>query len=264
MKKIIFSWTLILFLSLGCAWAESAKIIDLEGQVFLKNTPKSQWAAARLNDEVNGASEIKTQKGAYCTISFDAARKNLVTIKENSSIRVDSIKPGRIFLPKGRVLSLIRQASRNQVFEVRTPTAVAGARGTGWLTDSDGTQTQAQCFENMIFVQGLDEDGNVTDETDLEEGMGLNVSRGGGLGQSRPLDESDFNEWNDFSGYAQDVSSGGSGQGGDNNPINTPGGLQDLRDDQRNDLRGNFLEENRKGEITDIKDEEGGGYLVEE
>lgn len=218
-------------------FAQVAKIVDFGGKVMVKLDASGGWNKARLNMILNKDAEVETRENAYCTLAFDEEQKNIVTLKQNSRIKIDSIKPGVLYLPQGRVFSLIKNLAKNEKFQVRTPTAIAGARGTGWVTQYDGTCSSEKCFDDVIFIQGLDAQGNTSAETDLLRGNGMDVCGGGKLGPRYPLSDDDHKEWNDFQGYCDDL--GGRGDGGDGEE----GALQDTRDEQRDDLRDKYAEE---------------------
>jgi hypothetical protein len=151
---------------------------------------------------------------------------------------------------------LIKNLSKNERFEVRTPTAIAGARGTSWVTGFDGANASAQCFQDTAYVQGLDEAGNPTAEQDLPSGRGLDIGGGGRLGEMYELGDADYAEWNDFNGYVADLTAGGSGAdtGGDEGGTNNPP-VEDLREEQRDDFRSDSVETERSRESGTEKEE---------
>jgi len=256
MKRILFllAGACVLFLPLQ-AFAQAAKIVDLGWQVNVKKDAASAWEKAKINMLLEKGAEIETKHGSYCTLAFDEERKNIVTIKQDSLIKIESIKPGNIFLPKGRVFSIITNLSKAEKFQIRTPTAIAGARGTGWATGYGGANTSAKCFKDTAYVQGLDEAGNLAGEQDLPSGMGLDIGGGGRFGELYQLGDQDYTEWGDFSGYTGDLTTEGSSgdtggeEGGTNNPS-----IGDLREEQRGDYREDSLETIRGQESTPSQD----------
>ncbi len=224
----------------GSVFAQVAKIVDVGGKVTVKTDVSSGWKTAKVNMVLDKDAEIETKENSYCTLAFDEEQNNIVTLKQNSRIRIDSIEPGAVFLPQGRVFSLIKNLPKNETFEVRTPTAVAGARGTGWVTEIEGDHVSEKCFDDVIYIRGLDPQGNVTGETDLSQGSGMNV-QGGRLGSRYALGDDDYREWNDFTGYVDDLQSGGDEGSGDD-------GFNEDRDDQREDARGEDAQERRQGQ----------------
>lgn len=256
MKRIFLFLAAAFFLVPALAFAQMARVIDLKGDVQIKQGVSSDWGRAKMNMLLGKDAEIKTAPGSHCTLAFDEERKNIMTIKENSQIRIENVTPGSVYLPQGRVFSLINNLSRNEKFQVRTPTAIAGARGTGWGTQTDGTNTGASCFEDTIFVQGLDEQGNPTGEQDVGEGFGLDIFQGGLFGDMSPLGDGERGEWNDFSNYVGGLGGGGSQpQGDDLGEGDLGAGLDEFKGESRDEFGQNLdelrrLEEENKQEET--------------
>jgi len=189
----IFLFPVILF-------AQSAKIIDIKGSVEVKKQVYEPWQKASVNMLLDKGAEVRTKKDSSCTLTFDKELRNTLYIKENSNIKIGSIIPGNVLLPEGRVFALIRNIKGEEKFQIRTPTAVSGARGTGWLTDYDGSKTYVVCFEDKVYVQGLDREGNITAEQQLQDGFGMEIAEGGMLGDVFVPQSKDYNEWNEFKG----------------------------------------------------------------
>ena len=252
MKRNIILSVLFTFLILPLAFSQAAKIIDIKGDVRAREAGKVSWQKARIGMILASNSQVKTGAYSECTLAFDDELKNIVTIKESSQITIENIKPGRIFLPEGRVFTLIGELGYLEEFKIRTPTAAAGARGTGWSTGASPRGTDVKCFEDDVFVQGFDPQGNVTDEQGLFSGFGMGVGRDGGLGDPFGLSRGDLNEWRDFKDNAEGKRRGGDrgGQGpqGFGGFGNMPGDdpLDDLKDDQRDSFRDDLGEDFRQ------------------
>jgi hypothetical protein len=249
MRRILVFIFLFLLISLPL-FAQTVKVIDIAGKVEVKAGTATSWQKARVNMFLGKEAEIKTDKKSSCTLAFDEELKNILTINENSHIKIENLKPGGVFLPEGRVFSLIENMAKVEQFQIRTPTAIAGARGTGWETGYAGGSTSILCFEDTVHAQGLDENGNVTGETDLASGNGLDVGPGGSLGEPFALRDADYERWSDFTNNAGNLT-GGSESGGDDGSS-----LGDLGEEQREDYQGG-LGEDRRRELETI---DGNGY----
>lgn len=257
MKKyyltLIFS---LFFFTPLVVFAQNARIIDLTGNVMVKMNEAGSWNKAKINMVLQKNSELETKEDSNCTLAFDDAHKNVLTMKSNSRLKLDSIKPADVFLNEGRVFTLIESLSRNEKFQVRTPTAIAGARGTGWSTDFHNNKTNVLCFDDTVYVYGVDNEGNSTGEKDVPSGKGLEVGEGGTIGGLFNLDNVDFEEWDDFTGFLGDIgagnNSGGDGNGGD--------GFEDSREEQREDY-GDFrgLERRQEAESENRHENYGSG-----
>ncbi len=244
MKKYFLILILALLLLFPvCVFAQTAKIIDFKGEVMVKKNAVSDWQDAKKNLTLDKAAQVQTKAGAECTLAFDEDLKNIVTVKENSQIRIDSLKPGIVNLAQGRVFTLIKNLKQVEKFQIKTPTAVAGARATGWETGNNNGDSSVSCFEDTVYVQGLDANGNITDEEDLDSGFGLEVGAGGRLGDTFELGDDARAEWNDFTNNVGDLGGDVVDQG---DGAGERGALQDLRDEGRENYREEIAQEQRE------------------
>ncbi|MEM7816752.1 MAG: FecR domain-containing protein, partial [Candidatus Aenigmatarchaeota archaeon] len=158
------------------------RIIDIKGEVLVKISPTQPWEKARVNMPLNKETEIQTKINSECTIGFDTDLRNVLTLKENSQVKVEEILPAKVFLSKGRVFSLIKDVASLKEFKVRTPVAIAGVKGTGFSMENTDSGSVIKCFEDEVDVTGLDNQGNPTQEAELLSGFGINVDLEGNLG----------------------------------------------------------------------------------
>jgi hypothetical protein len=243
MKKIFMLFGIIQLLWFpGLALAQTAKVVDVQGQVLVKKEVSASWNEAKINMLLKKDAQVQTKAGARCTLAFDEEHKNILTVQENSLIKLENIKPGNIFLPEGRVFSLIKNLSKAEKFQIRTPTAIAGARGTGWATGFLGGLTNVACFSDTAFVNGLDESGQVTEERDLPSGFSVGVGEGGVFGDMSPLSDADNRQGSEFIQYSQGLGVGqgggtqGEDQAGDEQAGAGQGAFQGLQQEQQGDL----------------------------
>jgi hypothetical protein len=223
-------------------FAQSVKIIDLKGCVTVKQNAQLDWKKAKIDMTLYKDAEVKTEKKSECTIAFDDEISNALTLKEDSHIKLESILPANVYLPQGRVFSLIDDIAKIEDFEIRTPTAIAGVRGTGLsaVAKKDGCSTFSS-FENSVNVQGSDQQGNKTNQKNLPSGFGINVCEGGMLGEFFKLGAGDLREWDGFKGNLEDLR-GNSGKDDDLDP------LGDLKDENQGPRRNGMFEDLRRDE----------------
>jgi hypothetical protein len=261
MKRVYVSFLFcaMLFFPI-CLFAQTAKVVDLKGKVQIKAGDAASWEKARLNMLLGKQAEVKTDKDSSCTLAFDEEMKNILTVNENSYIKIENLKPGKIFLPEGRVFSLIKNMAKVDQFQIRTPTAIAGARGTGWESRNHEGRSSFLCFEDTIHVEGVDNEGNVTGESDLGSGFGMDVGEGGMMGGQFGLKDTDYESWNSFTDNVGAVTgtgdnAGDTGSAADNNSAD----VSDLKEDQRQDFQANNAETTRQQE-EHTSDSGGGKY----
>jgi hypothetical protein len=197
MKRIL--WTTFCLLWAGSlAFAQEATIIEIKGKVFVKRHDYEKWTEAKLNMALSTEASIETKGNGTCTIAFDEKKHTILTVKPKTTVRLERILPGNVFLSKGRVFSLIKSGSSDKKFEVKTPTAIAGARGTGWETEFQNGETLISCFDDTVYVASLNEEGNITDTLDLKEGFEIEVRDEIDTSDLKQIPENEKGEWQEF------------------------------------------------------------------
>ena len=194
----IWRMVAIFFCLAPAAWAQEAQVIAVKGVVVYRPDSAADWKRAESGIRLDSNAEIKTAKDASCTLAFDLAKKNILTIKEDTILKIESVLPGHVHLSEGRVFALIKNIGGAGKFEVKTPTAVAGARGTGWLTEFAEGETSVSCFDDVVFVASLDDAGNITGEKDLTEGFGIDIREDIAESDIREITETERSEWQEF------------------------------------------------------------------
>lgn len=257
MKRIISGLMFAgVFLFVSCAFAQSVKIVELNGDVTVKKNVSADWEKAKVDARLDTQAEIKTGSSAKCILAFDDMAQNVIQVKENSQLKIESVLPGSVFLPQGRVFVLIDNLPQAQEFQVRTPTAIAGARGTGWLTSFGNNNTLIICFDDMVSVQGFDQQGNPVDQRELTANLGVNIGLDGKLGLFFQPTPGNLSEWNDFRGDIEDArASLETGDDLGDNPSNL-GDTSDLREEQKEDYsQETLLQEREDDNRRDSSDE---------
>jgi hypothetical protein len=118
---------------------------------------------------------IKTGADSFAEILIDDG--SLIRVEEDSEIVLSELYAdyrtkrieASIFLKLGRLLSNVsRFVDRRSRFSVRTPTTVAGVRGTEFIVETTAAQqTEVGVFEGDVFVGGIDAQGNLIEGTEV-------------------------------------------------------------------------------------------------
>ena len=152
MKNRLFSIGLTsIIISLALAQVCLAKqdqlgqITSLSGDVQVKGAKETVWRKAELNMPVFFGDNIRTREVGKVTITF--VDQSLLKVHSNTHIALNTIvspveKKSSTLLFFGRIWNKVsRKILRMKAFEVQTPTAVLGVRGTEFETASyeDGT-----------------------------------------------------------------------------------------------------------------------------
>lgn len=199
MKTLYVSIVLMQCVCLS-AFGQIAKIIETYSDVTVKKSASSRWQKAQPDMYLEREAEIKTGSASRCMLTFDEDLKNILTIEENSHIHIENVQPSVLYLPRGRVFSLIEDIAKIGEFKVRTPVAIAGVRGTGDSIEATKNGTTIKCFEGKIYAQLFDYYGEGLIERMVFEGLGVHIDADGQLGDMFFLDEYEYDLWNSFRG----------------------------------------------------------------
>ena len=202
MKRLVLilaavAYSQALFLPSGIAATlpkEPAEILDLQGEVSVRVPPGMDLKKAEKGSQLIEGSEIVTGSDSSCRVGLGHDQKNAVKLYDNSRAILVSLDPVRIDLQSGKIFSLVRGLKKDTRFEVKTPTAIASARGTGW----GQTSKEISVLEDTVHVQG-----SAGQETDVPEGKGIEMNQDGTFGELFDVSEQSKSEWGQFKSEAQ-------------------------------------------------------------
>lgn len=160
--KIGIGLLLVAFLISGFVSAKSrlrVKALSVSGRAEYLTAGKTAWERLKKGQYLYTGDSVKTYINASVDLSFDGSRKNLVTVKPDTHVVLKLEDPERIELIDGEVFYLVKSLPRGSTFEIRTPTAVCGARGTGGGAKANKNETVVSGYEKDSYVKGLEKDG---------------------------------------------------------------------------------------------------------
>ena len=156
MRKISIVFGVIAMVAIACgekkekASLDSGKFTYLKGEVLVSGQP------AALGQVVGKDANIEVKANSMAVLQF--ANAAAITLKSNSTLSIaslsknDSGKPV-IELTQNTGSSFSKIAKGQSEFSIRTPTAVAGVRGTSFeLNVGDGKKTQIKLLEGKVAV----------------------------------------------------------------------------------------------------------------
>jgi len=167
MKKVIFP-ILILFLLITSAYAqEVGKITALQGKVDLLREGKPPAIEAKINLSVYLKDIIRTKTDSKAEITFKdgtvlrIAPRSRVDISEYLSDS-DTVK-ATINLPRGKVAAYVSETAVKKIkdspsankFEIKTPIAVAGVRGTNYLVAHYPTYSTVLVLTGQVYCYNV-------------------------------------------------------------------------------------------------------------
>lgn len=157
MRKLIISLAAVAFVATACGEKnkeqtslDSAKFTYVKGDVLVSGKP------ATLGQTVSKDATIEVKNNSMAVLQFASAAS--ITLKANSVLSIanlsknDSGKPV-IELSQSNGSSFSKIAKGQSEFSIKTPTAVAGVRGTSFeLTVANGKTTQIKLLEGKVQV----------------------------------------------------------------------------------------------------------------
>ena len=152
--------------SLYTAYAEAAgaigKVTQIEGRVDILREGKLPAAPARIGDSVFVKDVIRTKSGSKAEITFNDA--TILKVAQRSRIDISEyiadagVSRAVINMPRGKVManvsktavSYIANSPKANKFEIRTPNAVAGVRGTDFFVFHSANSTGVLVKEGKV------------------------------------------------------------------------------------------------------------------
>jgi len=138
-----------------------AKISFLKGRAEVQRSGSVIWTPAVLKMILNAGDRVSTEDGAELEIRLDDG--SVLKMKDKSLLVIERMekqkKPlttiTRLQAMSGKILGCIRKlSSKESKFEINTPTAVAGIRGTVFAVFVEGDSTAVDVVQGQVAVAG--------------------------------------------------------------------------------------------------------------
>jgi hypothetical protein len=156
MRNLIISTAVVALVAVGCgekkdqASLDSAKFTYVKGDVLVSGKP------ATLGQTVSKDATIEVKNNSMAVLQFSSSAS--ITLKANSVLSIANLSKNEAGKPvielsqsSGALFSKI--AKGQSEFSIKTPTAVAGVRGTSFeLTVGNGKTTQIKLLEGKVAV----------------------------------------------------------------------------------------------------------------
>lgn len=254
--KIVFA-VLLLFINIAVSlYAQEAvgKVVSLQGTVQAKPDDTGSWRDLNLKSDIYEKDTVKTGENSKVSIFF--VDETSVSIGPESTIKIEKLlyspsqhhREGKLNVIAGKArFNVSKLFSKDSSFEVRTPTAVAGVKGTSFIVQVTSEQlTQLIGLSGVVTITSIVP--GIEGESLLTSGVTIFVEDGAPPGDPVPisfeelldllrdlglLDDDDSgtgrgtgNIGGNILGNLDNFPPGGGGQGDIiNQPLGGPGGL---------------------------------------
>jgi ferric-dicitrate binding protein FerR (iron transport regulator) len=163
--KVLITAALTVLFAVGAMFVYSASfavkqraaiLVNVKGTVKVNST--AGWVAAAERMELREGDQVKTEGGSSAIIRMDDG--SMVKVGPLSSMKVSTLsqKGGdnktALNISNGKAWSRVKKLTSDSDFSVKTPTAVAGVRGTYFSAESAQAST-FDVFEGSVSVSGI-------------------------------------------------------------------------------------------------------------
>lgn len=120
---------------LNKAYRDKATILRIQGKVFIRLNNDSEWVPAQEGMKLSQDASIKTEKDSWAELRVGMVGG--VRIKQNTELNLVELSSTSVgseniilYMNVGEMLVDVRGIDPDSDFQVRTPTTIAGVRGT--------------------------------------------------------------------------------------------------------------------------------------
>lgn len=159
-KTMILS--MVMFLAFGCfpGMARAAEILFVQGNVQVQSPNETDWRKAEKGMQLKAGDTIRTARHSKVDIALDREKKNTIQIAEKALAVLNAAEEeatiDRLELSRGRVYSNLENIKAGMSFEVTTPSAVAGVRGSSYMVYVEPDQDEVAALKDTVFIKAFD------------------------------------------------------------------------------------------------------------
>jgi hypothetical protein len=216
--------------------ARTVEIVDIGSAVYCKKTTDPYWLEASVGIKLNEGDMLKTSTSvdSYAELLVVEEKENglkgviRLASATQAVIGIYNDDINEVKLDKGELSCIIENQKKNSTFEVRTPTAVCGSRGTDFKVTYNPVTT-ASCFKNSIFMQQTGPGGKPKgDKFIIKQGFKKTIGSGF-IGQNKKLSSSEKKNWQRWRSGASKKLNNSSNSSGETSGNNKKGLQRDAR-----------------------------------
>jgi len=216
MKKIYMIMALVLSALVAAphlyASGIYARVVSFEGDVEIMSAGTPVKCTVGMS--LDAGDSLRTGKRSEAIIALDARAKNIVKVGEKSHVVLRAAEDGNVELVDGEILAMLKGLEPGETFQVRTPCATCGARGTGWKTRTGAKETEALVIDGLVDVNGINEDGSpMKGGATVGKGFKLGVKKGEKPGKEKKMSAKEMADLSKETADMMNKASGG-GKGG--------------------------------------------------
>lgn len=190
----------------------TGKLKDVKGTVEVLEKSGGAWKKATNNMAVKTGDTVRTKANGSCVVTW--AKGNVVRVSPYSSIKLNQLSTtpatggdeSELYVSSGKVSVKAKKLNSGGSFTVKTPTAVAGVRGTKFsvkVEEEDSAaaggrqpaKTEVACVEGEVAVAS--ENGG---EVSVSQGEKTGIAAGAGPTAPEQMSQQEIDEFNSEAG----------------------------------------------------------------
>ena len=178
------------------ARAEQVEVISVSGTVEVLLEGADDYTSAEEGMILESGDKITTSSGASAELSFNEANTNVVRLSENTDSTITLSDDEKMDVSAGEVFASVSDLPSGSAFEIRTPTAVSGARGTDWVTKVTDDGTDVEAVDSVPYVKHFETGGVKSRQmTMIQPGQMTTVRKFQPPMQPRPMNVARKQQW---------------------------------------------------------------------
>lgn len=157
-RKILLtiSFAIITFIVSDPAQA-SVDVLDVQGSAWASSESGGVRRSLSSGDRLRQTDVLEVGSGDYIRLQLGGNTYNVIYIEGPAQIRMDAVF-GKYFVEKGLVVAILDDLKEGDVFEIRSLTAVASARGTRFWVNQSENSYETIVFSGAVTVSLTDAD----------------------------------------------------------------------------------------------------------
>ncbi len=211
-QKVVTGAMLLCGLFCGAAMVEAAEAIYVKGNVQVMSSTDGVWKTLEKGMQVDIGDSIRTARRSEVDIALDAEKKNTIRLGEKTLVVLNTESDDqidRLNLSRGRVYSNMENIKEGLSFEVTTPSAVAGVRGSSYMVYSEVDSDEVSAYKDTVFVKTFDAEKNQLSDIMLPQGFKTFIDRFESPGA---LSQISMREFDRFDNIKEDLTSRAEGR----------------------------------------------------
>ena len=135
---------------------QKATLTAVKGKVAVQMKGESTWKAATNNMQVNSGDTVRTSSGSSVIIKFTDG--SMVKQGPMASMTIGALDgtagnaKTKLDVDSGKTWARVRKLGSESSFDVETPTAVAGVRGTFFSSEAEEDLSTFDVFDGQVMV----------------------------------------------------------------------------------------------------------------